>query len=303
MKILYTADIHADPGHLQAALSVAFTSGVDAIVIGGDIIPHHLPRWASLGPLGAQREYLVRVMIPALSVFREKRPVPVYLDLGNDDWLSGRDLMTRHDGTLFHLIHMRRHRLDPSAGIDLIGYMCVPPTPFGRKDWEKPDTRNRPHPPENRVRLDGYRSGGGRLEAHTLDLAAGDTIALDMDRLSAEVRGPFILVSHSPPYGTPLDVIQSGLQVGSLSIRRFIERWAAKGQLLASLHGHIHESPRRSGRVHTHIGGALCINPGQENGPGARLRYVLLEIAAGPSGGPVVRILREPGEEAPRSSP
>lgn len=303
MKILYTADIHADSGHLEAALSAAITGDADAVIIGGDIIPHHLPHWAYLGPLASQREYLVDVMIPAFAAFREKRPIPVYLDLGNDDWLSGRDILTPHDGSLFHLLHMRRHRLDPSNGVDVIGYMCVPPTPFGRKDWEKPDAPDWPYPPENRVQLDGYRSGGGHLEAYTLDPAAADTIAADMDRLSAHVRGPFILVSHSPPYGTPLDVIQSGLQVGSISIRRFIERWAAKGQILASLHGHIHESPCRSGRVHTHIGGALCVNPGQENGPRAWLRYVLLEIAAGPSGGPVVRILREPGEEAPWSSP
>lgn len=303
MKILYTADIHADPRHLDTTLSAALEAGVDAVIIGGDIIPHHLPQWAYLGTLAAQRQYLAQVMIPAFAAFREKRPVPVYMDLGNDDWISGRELMFPHDGTLFHLLHLRRHRLDPARGIDIIGYMCVPPTPFGRKDWEKPDARDWPHPPENIVRLDGYRSGAGRLEPHTLDLAAIDTIAADMERLSARVRGPFILVSHSPPYGTPLDVIQSDLQVGSLSIRRFIERWAAKGQLLASLHGHIHESPSRSGRVYTHIGGALCVNPGQENGPGARLRYVLLEIDARASGDPVVRILREPEEEAPRFSP
>lgn len=298
MKILYSADIHADPRHLDAALAAALAENVDAVLIGGDIIPHHLPQWAYLGTLAAQRQYLARVMIPAFAAFREKRPIPVYLDLGNDDWISGRELMCPHDGTLFHLLHMRRHRLDPARGIDLIGYMCVPPTPFGRKDWEKPDARDWPHPPENIVRLDGYRSGAGRLEPHTIDLAMDETIAEELERLSAEVRGPFLFVSHSPPYGTHLDVIESGLRVGSLSIRRFIERWAASGLLLASLHGHIHESPHRSGRVADRIGGALCINPGQENGPGARLRYVLIEIASDPSGSPVVRMLQTP-EDAP----
>lgn len=302
MKILYTSDIHADAGHLQAMLSAALETGAEAIIIGGDIIPHHLPRWEALGPLAAQKEYLRRVMIPAFSAFLERRPIPIYLDLGNDDWISGRSLFAPHDGTLFHLLHMRRHRLgsadhlpagDHSEGIDIIGYMCVPPTPFNRKDWEKADARDWPYPPENYVLLDGYLSRGGRLEEHTLDLDADDTIAADMDRLSAMVRGPFVFVSHSPPYGTPLDVIQSGIQVGSISIRRFIERWAGEGRLLASLHGHIHESPHRSGAIHTRIGGVLCINPGQENGPGAWFRYVLLEIDTGVSGGGI-RILREP---------
>ena len=301
MKILYTTDIHADPRHLDAALAAALAENVDAVLIGGDIIPHHLPQWAYLGTLAAQRQYIAQDMIPAFAAFREKRPVPVYLDLGNDDWVSGRELMIPHDGTLFHLLHMRRHRLDAARGIDLIGYMCVPPTPFGRKDWEKPDAPDWPHPPENIVRLDGYRSDTGILAPYTIDPAAADTIAADLERLSAQVRGPFLFVSHSPPYGTSLDVIESGLQVGSLSIRRFIERWAASGLLLASLHGHIHESPHRSGRVADRIGGALCINPGQENGPGARLRYVLIEIASDPAGAPVVRMLQAP-EEAPPSA-
>ena len=298
MKIFYTSDIHADTGHLEAMLSAALETGADAVIIGGDIIPHHLPRWKTLGPLGAQEEYLRRVMIPAFSAFLERRPIPIYLDLGNDDWMSGRSLLMPHDGTLFHLLHMRRHRLaggDNNDNIDVIGYMCVPPTPFNRKDWEKPDAVDWPYPPENQVLLDGYISGSGHLEKHTLDLDAEDTIAADMERLSARVRGPFVFVSHSPPYGTPLDVIQSGLQVGSISIRRFIERWAAEGSLLASLHGHIHESPIRSGAIHTRIGGVLCINPGQENGPGAWFRYVLLEIEAGESGAPGIRILRGPG--------
>lgn len=304
MKILYTSDIHADTGHLEAMLSAALETVAEAIIIGGDIIPHHLPRWKALGPLEAQKAYLREVMIPAFSAFLERRSIPIYLDLGNDDWISGRSLLTPHDGTLFHLLHMRRHRLAAGGdmdGIDVIGYMCVPPTPFNRKDWEKPDAGDWPYPPENRVRLDGYLSSGGRLEQHTLDLDSEETIAADLERLSARVRGPFVFVAHSPPYGTPLDVIQSGLQVGSISIRRFIERWAGEGRLLASLHGHIHESPRRSGALHTRIGGVLCINPGQENGPGGWFRYVLLEIEAGASGGPGIRILRVPGHGGPRA--
>jgi len=261
-------------------LEAALAAEVGAVIIGGDIIPHHLPRWDALGPLGAQAAYLRQVMIPAFTVFYKKCPIPIYLDLGNDDWIFGRRLLSPYDGILFHLLHMRRHRFGlgkiPSE-IDIFGYMCVPPTPFSRKDLEKPDAPGWPYPPENRVRLNGYLSSNGRLEGHTLDMDTQDTIAIDLDRLSTQIRGPFIFVSHSPPYGTPLDVIESGLHVGSISIRRFIKRWADKGLLLVSLHGHIHESPHRSGIVHTRIGGALCVNPGQavrqqENSdpPGAR---------------------------------
>jgi Icc-related predicted phosphoesterase len=89
-------------------------------------------------------------------------------------------------------------------------------------------------------------------------------------------------VAHSPPYDTPLDVLDNGAHVGSMSIRTFIEAWARKGVLIASLHGHIHESPFRSGRISTRIEKALCINPGQHSAGDHHLRYVVLELSDAP---------------------
>jgi Icc-related predicted phosphoesterase len=91
---------------------------------------------------------------------------------------------------------------------------------------------------------------------------------------SQQIDRPFIFVSHCPSYDTPLDVINSGAHVGSLSIRRFIEHWSDRSMPLASLHGHIHESPRRSGSIMTQVNTALSINPGQST----TLQYLLLEL-------------------------
>ena len=93
--------------------------------------------------------------------------------------------------------------------------MCVPPTPFGRKDWEKPDTGDFPYPPENFVRLAGVVSDTGRLAATQMDPATGDTMESDLEKLSEKIRRPFVFVSHSPPYGTPLDLLDNGVHVGS----------------------------------------------------------------------------------------
>lgn len=60
--------------------------------------------------------------------------------------------------------------------------------------------------------------------------------------------------------------------------RDFIEEWSVKGLLIASFHGHIHESPRRSGAIQTRIKNSLCINPGQGNGAGSEFRYVLFRL-------------------------
>jgi Icc-related predicted phosphoesterase len=48
--------------------------------------------------------------------------------------------------------------------------------------------------------------------------------------------------------------------------------------LIASFHGHIHESPVRSGSIVTELGGSLCLNPGQGNGKGSPFRYVIFRL-------------------------
>ena len=108
----------------------------------------------------------------------------------------------------------------------------------------------------------------------------------DLELLSEQILKPFIFVAHCPPWGTPLDLLSNGGHAGSLSIRRFVEHWSKEGRMLASLHGHIHESPQVSGVTHIRIHGALCINPGQRD----RLQFALLEIS-GDASAPVVELL------------
>jgi Icc-related predicted phosphoesterase len=223
--------------------------------------------------------------------FRKKRKIPVYLDFGNDDFAGNRNILEEYDGELLYLLHDRKYSLTDTA--DIIGYMNVPVTPFGRKDFEKTDTPEQLFAPMNDVFLEGYISHSGRLERTVLQLDSNHTIAHDLERLSLFIDKPFIFVSHAPPYDTPLDVLYDGLHVGSLGIRNFIEYWSAKGKLIASFHGHIHESPGRSGSIQTKIGNSLCINPGQSSGPGARLRYVIFELAD-KSRHPRIRIISSP---------
>ncbi len=276
MKILYTSDIHANHTHLSSMLLVAEGEDVDGIIIGGDIVPHNLPNSFGTEPLKAQAKYLEAVFITALRKFKQKCDVEVYLDLGNDDFICNRTILEKHDGTLLNLLHFRKTRL--SDDVDVIGYMNVPPTPFTRKDLEKPDSKAQPHAPGNNIVLNGYTSTSGVLEKTVLNLGSDDTIENDLARLSEIIDRPFIFVSHSPPYNTPLDVLYNMIHAGSVGIRDFIQRWAMKGKLIASFHGHIHESPARSGSIVTEIGGTLCVNPGQGTGEGSPFRYVIFRL-------------------------
>ncbi len=276
MKILFTSDIHAHSRHLFSMLEAAETEQAEALIVGGDIIPHYLPGAEAVGVLKAQGRYLETVLIPALETFKKKRPIPVYIDIANDDYAWNRQALERHDGGLLRLIHMKKRPLTDKT--DLIGYMIVPPTPFGRKDWEKPDSRKQPVVPDNPVMTDGVISRNGRIERIAFDLASPDTIEKDLDILSETIEKPFIFVAHSPPHDTPLDIVSSGRHAGSIAIRQFIEKWSGDGRLVASLHGHIHESPERSGRIAWMINNRPCVNPGQDSSARARFRCALLEL-------------------------
>lgn len=272
MKILFTADIHAHPSHLEQLCQEAGRRRIDALIIGGDIVPHSLPQAHVLGLLNAQAAYLENTLIPALQQIKAQQDIGIYLDLSNDDFAANRHILEHYQGRLLHLLHMQKHALNDH--IDVIGYMNVPPTPFQRKDWEKPDTADRPYAPGTRVRLKGYRTHTGRIQETVLDLDSDDTMEEDLRRLSTQILGPFIFVAHCPPWDTPLDCLSNGQHAGSLSVRRFVEHWGQEGRLLASLHGHIHESPQVSGTTHTRIHRTLCINPGQQK----RLQFAILEI-------------------------
>jgi Icc-related predicted phosphoesterase len=288
MKILYTSDIHANPEHLYSMLDVADKEAVDAVIVGGDIVPHYLPDADIVGLLQAQALYLKNTFIPAIRQFRQQRQVAVYLDLANDDFICIRGILENYTPELFNLLHMQKHKL--TDHVDIVGYMIVPPTPFYRKDWEKPDSTEFPFARDNIVSLDGYTSISGKLVKTVIDLASDDTIENDLIQLSELIDKPFVFVAHSPPYQTELDVLDNGLPVGSHSIRRFIETWSRKDLLIASLHGHIHGSPDRTGAISTTIENAICINPGQNEGQGSNLRYVILELAELPAP-PQIRII------------
>lgn len=274
MKILYASDIHVDRAHLPAMLALASIEKADGLIVGGDIIPHGLPKTDEKGILYAQKAYLERDFIPALKEFKEKNSTHIYLDLGNDDFIASRSSLEAHDGSLFHLLHMRRHAL--AENLDIVGYMAVPPTPFTIKDWEKPDSMAQPYAEGGMVAMGGYVSRFGKLEKMRLDFSADDTIEKDLARLSGEIERPFIFVSHCPPYNTALDMLYNGQHIGSRSIRHFIETWSSRGCLPASLHGHIHESPEISGSRLDQIGSTVCINAGQL--PGSEFQYVIFNL-------------------------
>jgi len=76
----------------------------------------------------------------------------------------------------------------------------------------------------------------------------------EIKNLLKPIERPFILVTHSPPYNTALDIVSwSGEHAGSKSIREYIEKY--QPNLVVT--GHIHEA-----RGIDTIGVSTIVNPG-----------------------------------------
>ncbi len=84
----------------------------------------------------------------------------------------------------------------------------------------------------------------------------------------SDLAGIDILVSHVPPYGTKLDVVRSGVHVGSKSLLKFLK----EKQPILCICGHIHESHGID-----LIGRTVSVNPG----PLMWGRYAVIEVIDG----------------------
>ena len=159
-------------------------------------------------------------------------------------------------------------------GVPVAGYACVPPTPFLLKDWERYDVSRYVDPgcvsPE-----EGWRS---------TSVAANDvkygTIKEDLDRLAGEgAIDSSVWLFHAPPHDSALDraaldgvmVNHAPLDVhvGSIAIRRFIEA----RQPIVTLHGHIHESARLTGRWRQRIGRTWAFSAAHDGPELALVRF------------------------------
>jgi Icc-related predicted phosphoesterase len=106
------------------------------------------------------------------------------------------------------------------------------------------------------------------------------TIQGDLDGLAADTDlARSIWLFHAPPHQTTLDraaldgktvdYAPVDVHVGSIAIRRFIER----RQPLVTLHGHIHESARLTGEWHTQVGRTHAMNAAHDGPELALVRF------------------------------
>lgn len=275
MRLLYSSDLHGNPGFYRELLELAADQQVVALIVGGDLLPR---KFTLQDAISHQRAFVREELRPLLQTFRAAHPqIAIYLVPGNDDWAAAiADLEALEAEGLLYLLHQRVLPLaaDANSSIRWIaGYGCVPLTPFSIKDFERRDGDNLP----NYSLAMAYQSKVGSdspLPISADELRAKPSIAEELAQLAAQSDpSQTLYVCHSPPFDLAIDLANGERHIGSRSLRRFIETH----QPPLTLHGHIHEAPAKTGRYADQIGATWCLNPGND---ARRLHAILFDSDA-----------------------
>jgi Icc-related predicted phosphoesterase len=256
---MFAADLHGRVPRYRALCEQIRRHRPEAVLLGGDLLPHALDRtWAGGETVD---DFVSGWLAPAFAAFatdlRPQRP-EVLLIPGNDDRASFEDDFLRgEERGLWRWIH---GRIVEIGGRPVLGYGCVPPTPFGLKDWERYDVSHAVDPgcvaPD-----EGVHSPCVELE--TLRYA---TIVSELEEIvvGRELEDAICLF-HSPPYqtcldragldGRSIDHVPLDVHVGSIAIRRFLELY----QPAVALSGHVHEAARLTGSWRQRLGETWCM--------------------------------------------
>ncbi len=266
MRICFTSDFHGSEAHYAHLTELLHAERPALVILGGDMFPDG----REPDPADAQRAFMRTTFRDVLATWHRNDPaLQVACITGNHDWLTTQDeLRAFQDQGLLRW-------LEPQTpwncnGYNLIGFPHTPPTPFWLKDFERLDLPADP-PPTDSGRTWSIEEGRAVIvegQAHFTQQASLSELLAGIP----EIEPPWVFVCHAPPHDTGLDRLPDiDEPVGSRAVRGFIEQ----RQPLCSLHGHIHESPGITGRIHNHIGQTVCINPGQHPD---RLHAVLLDL-------------------------
>ncbi len=251
---MFVSDLHGSVDKYHRLFAAIEREKPMAVFVGGDVLPSGIGTLVSKQP--GSRDFLTQFVAPRLEQVRKNlgEDYPeIFVILGNDDGASLEQVM--HDLDHLGLWHYMHNRMVEFAGYKIFGYSFVPPTPFMLKDWERYDV--------SRFLEAGCIAPeeGIHSSSFTVEEVLYATIEKDLKSLSNGMdMTQSIFLFHTPPYQTKLDRaaldgkcidgVSLDLFVGSIAVRRFIER----RQPFLTLHGHVHESARLTGSWQDEIG-------------------------------------------------
>jgi len=268
-KFIITADLHQNIAKWRELVRVVEQARPRFVLVAGDILPKD-------GGFNGQRKFFP-VLADYLGAMRGSGRTTILTFFGNDDFHPLEPLLD--DLAVKGLCVNLNGKVHREDGLVFCGMNHVRDYPFGYKHWCAPDGDFVACPvqfcgegltldakgrwielPDLREYLLAKPSLHDRLETLRSNLAPD------------EIRRSIWLV-HNPPAELGMDICYDGRQVGSPTIRRFIQNT----QPLFGCSGHIHESPYQpGGKWAARVGQTLWFQPGQE---GPKLHCVDLEVA------------------------
>ncbi len=275
-RCLFASDLHGHTDRYEKLFQAIERDRPAAVFLGGDLLPHMFS--PVVVPEGG--DFIADFIGSRLDALRTrmKGAYPrIFAILGNDDVrLEEESCGVLEERELWSYIHSRSVAF---AGRRVYGYACVPPTPFMLKDWERYDvSRYVPHgsvsPEEGRRSVD--------VDEHEIRYS---TIREDLDTLVGDhPLQDAVFLMHTPPHETALDRaaldgkkidgVPLDVHVGCIAVRRFIEA----RQPLLTLHGHVHESPRLTGRWRDRIGRTHLFSAAHDGPELALVRFSLEDL-------------------------
>lgn len=268
MKLMALADIHQWEDKWRKLVRVCKKEQPDVIAIAGDIFP-------KLQGLKSQVNFVSSLFKYAVQI--KDVGADLVLILGNDDnELVVDDMLDGEKRGLWHYVS--------DSFVDIDGYyFCgcpwVPDHPFGYKAWVRKETddllrinysqRSKPLFIDENNKVKKIRNFSKWLREKSSIKEYLESLADQVPDIKKS-----IWLIHAPPNRLGLDHCSSGDKPGSISVRRFIEKY----QPFLTLHGHIHESPVYSGTWKVNLGDTLCVQPGQIS---PDLYYVVMDINDG----------------------
>src|SRR5262245_25111386 len=139
MKIIYTSDVHGDSSQYDELMGLAARESVQAIVLGGDLLPpaRGLSSPAARADATArQRAYLADELVPRLDAARRDGR-EVLLLLGNYD--LGAIAAEFEAVSAAHGFLTLHERVRSAGGVVFAGLSWVNWSPLPLKDWESWD--------------------------------------------------------------------------------------------------------------------------------------------------------------------
>lgn len=270
MKILALSDIHQRDFKWSKLSSAVKKEKPDAVVISGDLVANSF--------MFKYKEFVDKTIKKYAKEIKEHCPHLILVN-GNDDHKDISEYLSTTEGANDLWYNVNDTVLEVN-GFEFIGVPQVLDHPFGYKYWCVRETNEDLH-------INWFQMGKPltmvteKLDFINIDdypqfLMAKPSMETILENVSLKIKdmNKAIFLIHCPPMGCGLDITSRGDICGSGIITKFI----MNKQPLLTVHGHIHESPKYTGKWCCQLDKTWAIQAGQiEND----LYYAMIDIQDG----------------------